>query len=519
MFRRITSSLSRISPDRYLLAVVLSIVVLSCANLLFCTVRYEFGMDEFGMEGFTSPLSGPDGPNDRFADLIKVSFSYRSFVSGISPETVRSWPEIYKRYYVSPQYRGVDALAQGTLVTHFHQPPLTTLHFLGSATFISHTQSILLTILLYFGVYLAAVECALMAIPAPRRTVGVLLAIWTIALVSYPALLIFTRGNYQSGVTSLFIAAFMLCLFLRNRPEPLALLALAIAMNFRPNAILFALAIPLVVGFKQSVKPIIYLGTLASGVFAASYFAVNSLYPDYTMSTFLQGLNVYKKLYALGKFGDYGNASLWGLVKNFGRISADLQHSMALIVPSVAVLLVVLLWRAPRLRHWTITAPLASLLLYFQFVAVTGNNKHYPQAFTVLALYLAANVGWTLWRCRPQTRILIAPFVLTACYCLLCPVFAEYHLLVFLVPVILLYFNQQEWADNPRIMAAVAMASILMLAPKNYIYAGGLSFQTLLNPLVMYFTVLYITREARSIPESADEELFVRSSASLTPVH
>ena len=494
MFKRIASSLSRISADQYLLIVVLSLIVLSYANLLFSTLMYEFG---YGA-GFSSPLAGP---GDRLADLVKLSFSYRPFVSGVELKTFQTWPDIFKNYFFYPIYGGKEALAAGQVITHFHLPPLQTLIFIACASLISHTQSVFVGIATFYGLYLVTIQRALLVgIPAEKRTTGVSLATWFIAVLSYPALLVFSRGNIQSGITSLLIIAFMLSLFLRNRVETAALLSLAIAVNIRPNAVIFALAIPLVLGLEQSFKPMLYFGALASGIFASSYFVTNWLYPDYTLSTFLQGLAVYKKLYVVGSMGDGANSSLWALLKNYGTISANVENRIALITLLFAILLAALFWGLRHLSHWMIVAPVVLIILYAQFVAITGHRQYFSVAYIVFSVLLAAVAGWGLWFCPKRT--LVAPFVLTALYCLFCPVFADYHLLVFLGPVLLLYFNPREWADNSRPMAAIALASILVLSPKNYVGMSGLSLQTIFNPLILYVATLYVVREARYISPS-----------------
>jgi hypothetical protein len=241
---------------------------------------------------------------------------------------------------------------------------------------------------------------------------------------------------------------------------------------------------------------------------------VNSLYPDYTIRTFLQGLDVYKKLYIVGRGSDAYNSSLWALVKNFGSVSADLDHRMALITPLLAILLVVLFRRVRHSSHWTIVGAFVFLTLYAQFVAITGQQKYLPQAFAVMALILAVAACWGLWRCPKPT--LVAPFILTACYCLICPVLADYHLLVFLGPLLLLYFNHREWTGNPRLMALIALGSVLMLSPKNYFFIAGLSLQTLFNPLILYFLTLFVAREAGFIPQSASADVALEPSPAFT---
>lgn len=487
--KRLQGFVSRISADQYLAVLVLSLVILSCANLCFSAI--------FG-PSYAAFLTGPGGSKDNFADLIKMSFSYRPFLSGITTSTFLSWPAAFQTFYLCPVYGGREALASGAYITHFHVPPLQTLLFLANARLIASLQSITLDLAVFFGLYLATVQCALViGIPRERRTIKLSLAAWFLALLSYPALMVFCRGNFQSGIASLLIVAFVLSLFVRNAVGPAALAALAVAVNFRPNAIIFVLALPFVLGLKQSLRALLFFGVLASGIFTAAYLEVNSLYSDYTLSTFLRGLEIYKKLHVVGSGGDADNSSLWGLLKNYGTITAKLNFHSLLMMALFAVLLAALYWIVRRPSRWQVGATIALIALYAEFVTITGNRQYVSQAFSGLAIFLAASAGWALWRCA--NRRLVVPFLLTAFYCLFCPVFADYHLLVFLGPVLMVYFDFHEWAQNYRIMSAIAIGSVLMLAPKNYIFVRDLSLQTIFNPLILCVITSYVISAAAHV--------------------
>jgi hypothetical protein len=484
--------MSGITRNQFLLAMALLLVVLTCANLWFAAIQYELGLP------YVSILTGPGGPTDRFADLVKISFSYRTFTSGIEAKTIESWPDIFRSHYHSLVYGGKEALAAGRLA-HFHIPPLMTVLFIAGASLTAYTKTVFLTFCLFYLLYFASVEWAIrVGIPREQRAASVLLLTWFFALVSYPALLVFIKGNFHAGWTSMLIMAFMLSLFVRKQVGFAALISLAIAVNIRPNAVIFAVALPLVLGLKPSIKPILRFAALAVGILAVSLFTANRLYPDYTLRAFMQGLDIYKRLYVIGSMGDAFNSSLWALIKNLNPMSADFNQIALCGALSVMMLLAVL-WGVRQRANWIIVAPFCLLALYAQFLICTHNSRYTFLVFSVFSVFLVGAVSWGLW--RSPNRVIISPFILTALYCLLCPVFGDYHLLVFLTPILLVFCNYSEWTANFRLMSVVSLASILMLAPKNYIFEGTLSWQTILNPLILCFATLYLVREAISKPK------------------
>jgi hypothetical protein len=474
------------------------LVVLTCANLLYCALRYEIGYPPVSFLG-----TGPDGPTDNFADLVKDTLSYRGAIQALKVDEVRKWPAIFRFYYTNPEYGGIRELAEGKMVTHFHQPPLTTLYFLASAAFIVRTHSPVLDVCLFYALFLLAVQWAIhVGVPPERRTAGVVAFVWVASVLSFPGIMVLVRGNDQAGITALLITAFLLSVFIRKRFGFAALISLAIAMNIRPNAVVFLLAFPLALGLRRSLKPVLSCVALASVLLASSYCAVHRLYPDYTVSTFLRGLQIYNNLYITRSLGDSGNASLWALLKNYGTMSINHPHLM--LVLSSALLLVALWLGLWHITRWIVAAPVALLAMYAQFVAATDMDFH-AQAFYLFSIISGAAALWGLWS-SPKRQI-AAPFLLASAYCLFSPVFAEYHLLVFLAPILLiLCFCGDERADNDRLISVIAIASALMLVPKNYVYEAGISLQTLLNPLILFCASLYVAVEARPTRESVRPE-------------
>src|ERR1700691_1919935 len=235
---RLARLFSQFSPKQYILIVVLSIATLTFANLLFSATMFEIGYN------YTSILAGP---SDRFADLVKISLSYKEFIPHIQDSKgFQSWPDIFKGYYLSNPYGEKDALARGGL-THFDGPPFSVLINIACAISIARTQSAWFPLLVLFLLYLGTVKWTIyVGIPKKLRTRTVQLAAWFICLLSYPALFVFSREHYVDGITSLLIVVFLLSLFGQVRANALALTSLAVAVNVRPDAIIFILAIPAV---------------------------------------------------------------------------------------------------------------------------------------------------------------------------------------------------------------------------------------------------------------------------------
>jgi hypothetical protein len=475
---------SQFSPGQYLRIAVLSIVTLTFANLLFSAMMFEIGYD------YKSILFGP---NDRFADLVKVSLSYKEFLPHIEDSKgFQSWPDIFKNYYLSNPYGGKEELAQRGL-THFHAPPLSALVNIACAISIAHTQSAWLPLIILSVLYLLAVEwTTLVGIPKKLRTRTVLFTVWFISLLSYPALFLFSRGHFVDGIASLLIAVFLLSLFGRGRADVSALASFAVAVNVRPDATIFILAIPAVLGLKSSIKPILRFAAFAFGIITVSYFAAHALYPDYSVSTFFQGLETYNRLYVVGPNGDVFNSSLWALVKTVNKLNKMSTGTLVLVLAALLIsLAAVLYWGWKRICGWIIAGPLSFVILYCIFAVSLNYHKYAYEVFLMLSVILIAAVCWSLW--RSPDRNLLLPFYLTVLYCLVKPVFGDYNLLVFIAPTLLLFLCSKKWAGRYHLVSAIALGSILMLSPKNYMIRG-IPIQLLLNPLILFVITLYLVQ-------------------------
>jgi hypothetical protein len=455
----------KIRPERYLLVVVLGLVSLSFLNMLYCTMAYEFGW---------GPKTFLVGPDDRFADLIKLSLSFRSVTGGVdNTASFRSWRPIYQNYYEHPDYGGTECFATGR-VTHFHHPPLSTLIFLLTGLFIVRTGSPLLTLFLFFFIYLLEVwSIAWIAIPRAQRTAALTLSLWFLCLASYPALVMFGRANYvNAGLTTIPIVVFLVAVFARRQASLACLTALAIAVNIHPNAIIFLLALPVLFGVRNAVRPVLRFTAIASAIFGVSYLAAHRLYPDYTIANFRKGLAIYGKVYIERGNGIGMGSSLYGLIRalNHGlHLGVSFPVEMRIfyfLAMAVVVLACGAFWRAWN-RDKKCSGPDST---------EKGNDMRWRDG------RVQQSTPWTL----P-----LVPFFLVSFYCILSPIFADYHLLVFLAPLVLAYFERGCTGERWRLLTVVTLASLLMLSPKNYPLQHA-SVQVILNPAILCGTALWL---------------------------
>jgi len=327
---------------------------------------------------------------DRFADFLKVVLAFPG--AAPAPDHLGLGPLI-NEYWHSPDYR----LPEFGL---YHLPPL----------------SMLLTLLarLAFGIVsptlifmaLVALFAASMAGTLQRFTndVG-----WAVTpFVSYPLLTIIDRGNLYAALCATCLVAALL----RRRPDWFAAFLFAIALNVRPNAAFLALPL-FILDWRFA-----YRAGLVGGIIALlSAITAHALFPSYTISSFLHGLQIYANEYAISGEGVPFGSSLFGA----GYLLRMPYLFLATIIGVAPLLPACVLFYRRKMS-------------YDEFVYV----------------------------CSAVTGMATS-------------VFADYHLLVFLAPLIL--------ARN----LSVSIPSLLLLAPKGWwvIAPDASSIQVILNPLIM----------------------------------
>jgi hypothetical protein len=316
-------------------------------------------------------------------------------------------------------------LYEGTNVNHFHEPPLPTLFAVTARWLMTLVDPVLLFLGLLVAAFAALFATVLRVAPGGRAGV----AFATATILSYPALLAIDRGHFFSLIcASLMIAATFRTL--RGKVDGRTILMFAIALNLRPN--MGIVPFVLLLGRQGlSFRNAVLLGIATVALFAGTMAVAHLAYPAYSYGSFLNGLAQYGMAYAGGDNGYANGSSIYGMI------------------------------RAPFGYAW-----------WMPFVP-----------FIVMSALLAPTI---LESCQGRLRQSECLFLTFCAYVFGSHVFADYHLLGFMIPLILVARE-----DGPMDLSAwmITIASALMLAPKNFIFEfhgnTAWSWQVIANPLIL----------------------------------
>ena len=378
--------------------------------------------------------------NDRFADIIKMALSYKYILLKCQDltENIGRLSQIYQSYFYNNPY--TNNINSGT-ITHFHITPLSTLLNIAVAVAVGNGNSprIILSMLFIFCMSIAFISTYTIV-----KSVKKSMVLTTLILISYPLLFTITRGNYFGLICGTGIISFLNALFINRKIDLFTVLLVGVAINIRPNAAVLLVGLPLLLGIKKSILPAVKILLLSATLFFVSYVIVNMVYPSYTIHNFLSALSVYSRMYVDSGWGDRFNSSLFSVVKEIGHMV--------------------------KLGDGTIKVIFSGISL--------------------------AAISW-LFKLVFQKRVICEyfPFILSSVYVMFTPVLGDYHLLVFVVPIFLIYLGWQSWKSYQKELLIVTISTILILVPKNYLYwhsHGGVSFQVFINPTILFCTTIYL---------------------------
>lgn len=425
-----------ISRTAFLVFIGGGVMVLVALNSFYCIIMGAIGYIEYPYTNFLFP------PEDRFADLIKIAISFtKPLADVIDLSKISEWPEIFQNYFFHNPYGGIDALERGELS-----------HFMGVS--LGHTYGVLNGYIaytfsptyLYIFYALLYVFCLGIGIYYMLQRIFVTHVIWVSIVVfifSYPGLYIFMRGHFFSAFAVIILSIAIISLILKR--ERISWIAFGIAMNMRPNFILFA---PMIYAAIQTPKAMftygVKLGVWSATLLILFYWIMCSIYPDYTFAHTLKATQIYNTLY------NYGNAGLAFGSSYYGAIYA--------------------------------TAKLYGLI---------------PEKITVLGhimamiSFLPLVIG-TLMRRFSAVEL---TFFLSSFYVLYTPVVGDYQLLVFILPLIVYLVARSHFSeDKAQHIFIIGLSTILLLSPKNYVYIEELKIysQVFINPIIMLIASGYI---------------------------
>ncbi len=428
-----------IEPKDVPLQVLKIIFVATAANAIFLSIAFALGRGP-GTFIFVG---------DVFADYLKVVLSYPGAFE--VPQNSRlGLTALVSDYVLNNPHLGVEGLEIGAL-THFHLPPLSTAYALFSLRLMKLLGPQLVLYLMIFLAVLALYGVA-REISSDRRTSAAWLGCF---LLSYPSLFILQRANLFSAATSILIIYYMVFLQ-KGKNTGIAIFLLALAVNIKPNAVIFALGLFLVRDGKVLSRLILF-SALSCAVFAASLAVSTALYPAYSIPNFLSALRIWRTMYVVGDLGIAYNSSVFTLLKYIFGYHEYLESSCLL-------------------------GSLALMLIGFR-------------------LYLKRSLNATSF-----------VFVMCAAYMIGTTHSCDYHLLIFFIPLIFLSMEPRGAAlssilcgRNGRSYAVIFVVSCFLLSPKNYIVYYGVSLLVLLNPVVIAAGVVLIYFYSVVSPDSRNE--------------
>ena len=258
--------------------------------------------------------------SDQFADTVKSGLAVQPVTSTLlKSANVQSWPTLFRGYLYNNEY------VQSGLGVH-HAPPFMMLMLVAFAGTMVVSSPVTLIISLVFA-YITAIafvvrKFALSIISRDAICLGVVL------LLSYPAMFMLDRGNFHSGFTSLGIMIY-LSTVLSGRGRFVGLLAVAMAINIRPNAITILL-IELRHEWRDCLVHLI-LSTFMIIVVSMLSIAISHIFDNgYTMGAFLRGYAAYNKAMVVENGGLQWNVSMYGAIKDFSFLVSWKNPALAL---------------------------------------------------------------------------------------------------------------------------------------------------------------------------------------------
>jgi len=365
--------------------------------------------------------------SDIFADFLKVVFSYPG-ANKMLPHQNSSLNRLIYDYITNNPYKSVSALSTGAL-THFHLPPLTTV--------LSLICLKLMEIITVWGTFLLLLGMLLMALAWIAKKYShnaFTFYTWLLCFtISYPCLFFIQRGNLFSALTSILIIIAIFSVYDQEN-KYLAIFLLAIAFNIRPNSAIFILTL-YTPQHKDFIKKLFLFFSISGFILGVSTLLAHLLYNEYSINNFLTGLNIYHTLYVIGNSGEAYNSSLFGVMKLI------LGYSKLVEFVSFFCGLIIVLTGLVLHKLSCITAPVYVFLICISYMLGTAT-------------------------------------------------FADYHLMVFFAPILLLskrlHFNDElNYFKNYDLTTVFAFTfSCLLLSPKNYFILHGINSQVIINPII-----------------------------------
>ena len=377
---------------------------------------------------------------DLYGDFFKIPLSY-PFNSKIIFDKSHL-TNLINNYLEQKIYYGYEGFEANKL-THFHLPPLTTLYFLGIRGLMTHINA---ATIFYTSVLLTFISLIIVIKIFISKNTKIIILYSSLVFISYPFLFAVQRGNLLSIWVFILSIAFIFSI-IKLKHINIGLICFALVVNIRPNSIVL---LPMLLFLPKSLIPnkIFLFCFYLIAILINSYLMDNYVYPEYNLINFKMGLEKYHHLYVEGPYGYGYNSSLYGM-----------------------------------LRYLILNTKVAEILSLISslFLAVITIIKILNKELSAHeAVYLLCIIGM----CGTA-------------------VYADYHLMIFLIPLFLLFeidkFTERKKMilDNLKLNSFVIyIALILIIAPKNYVDIDSISLTSILNPIIAIISAIIIFKNS-----------------------
>ena len=389
--------------------------------------------------------------NDLFADFFKLVSSYpgRSPV-GLEPWLPARWLQIINGYLANNPYGHDPALIQQQF-SHFGMPPGAQIFYVISRHLFDVVGPFFTYICFVALAILWLMWCLAMARIEWRKKP------WLVAcvLLLYPSMFAFTRGNLPSYFSALAITSAFVMILKPKYSLILSALFLGFAVGFRPNNILFLPLLSVIGGQARSAndeKKAFIVNVIIVALLLIFYFSfLRVIYPAFALSRFVDSYRWISQNYDVR-------------LDNVRFVSSPLQIAI------------------------------------YAVNRFFGGDAAVALSSFVRAMLIACGIGICLigyWFCG--RRVMGIPSSVLLCsvgMIIATPWFADYHLLVILVPLLCANYLEARDASGRLVWvrSGAAMlrpidytAILLLLVPKPFALSAVLpNAGALINPIILF---------------------------------
>jgi hypothetical protein len=383
-------------------------------------------------------------PQDIFADFFKFIINQNNLSQYfVTPQGEKGYPYITPHLNFSFYYQ-----------TNFINPPFYALISAVNAVFLKLLNPYLvyfLNIFLFLTIFFFQIKKFLVV----KETS---IIIFITSLFSYAVLVMMNRGHIFSAFTCLILIQILINSYLRKN-FILNFFLVLLVFSSKPTALCFALYI-----FYYNIsfyKKYIYffLLLILAPIFYILFNEFNylffgnlwSFYNNFDNTFKMHSQQLYYNYYIIGNQGLAFNSSLWGPVKFFLATFTEFS-----------------------LHIWLKITFIFSSLIFFLFILLFFLKK---------------------------INISVFAYTLVSYYILASPVSADYHLIVFFGPLLLL-LKDYENSSNKNLYIVLILTIAFIVSPQHYYFTEKfIPEKTILNPLLILCANFYILIKTNYAPK------------------